>query len=60
MKRLHSALAFLLLGNLAHVVLGQPACLDFGKDIEGASIDNEGNFLAVNGAQGSHTQGYTT
>lgn len=26
-------------------------CTDFGKDIEGAAVDKQGNFFAVNGVQ---------
>jgi hypothetical protein len=37
----------------AVLVLLEPStaqvCTDFGKDIEGAAVDKQGNFFAVNG-----------
>jgi hypothetical protein len=38
--------------TVVHLMLvsGQ-VCTDFGKDIEGAAVDKQGNFFAVNGEQ---------
>jgi hypothetical protein len=33
------------------VLASGQVCTDFGKDIEGAAVDRQGNFFAVNGEQ---------